>query len=43
MLIYTKHCSDTEGCKNQTNIVTQKMAASELLSAQCINRTRILY
>ena len=39
ILIYTKDCSDTEGYKNQTNFVAQKMAASEVLSAQCINRT----
>ena len=37
ILIYTKDCSDTEGYKNQTNFVAQKMAASEVLSAQCIN------
>ena len=37
ILIYTKECSDTEGYKNQTNFVAQKMAASEVLSAQCIN------
>ena len=36
---YTKDCSDTEGYKNQTNFVAQKMAASEVFSAQCINRT----
>ena len=40
--IYTKDCSDTEGYKNQTNFVAQKMAASEFLSAQYINRTLIL-
>ena len=39
ILIYTKDSSDTEGCKNQTNFVAQKMAASEVLSAQCFNRT----
>ena len=33
ILIYTKDCSDTEGYKNQTNFVSQKMAASEVLSA----------
>ena len=37
ILIHTKDCSDTEGYKNQTNFVAQKMAASEVLSAQCIN------
>ena len=40
ILIYTKDCSDTEGYKNQTwrkNFVAQKMAASEVSSAQCIN------
>ena len=42
ILIYTKDCSDTEGYKNQTNFVAQKMAAREVLSAQCINRTLIL-
>ena len=42
ILIYTKDCSDTEGYKSQTNFVTQKMAASEVLSAQCINRTLVL-
>ena len=42
ILIDTKDCSDTEGYKNQTNFVAQKMAASEVLSAQCINRTLIL-
>ena len=42
MFIYTKDCSDTEGYKNETNFVTHKMAASEVLSAQCINRTLIL-
>ena len=41
ILIYTKDCSDTEGYKNQTNFVAPKMAASEVLSAQCINRTLI--
>ena len=39
ILIYTKDCSDTEGYKNQTNFVAQKMAASKVLSTQCINRT----
>ena len=39
ILIYTKDCSDTEGYKNQTNFVAQKMTASEILSAQCISRT----
>ena len=39
ILIDTKDCSDTEGHKNQTNFVAQKMAASEALSARCINRT----
>ena len=34
ILIYTKDCSDIEGYKNQTNSVAQKMAASEVLSAQ---------
>ena len=38
ILIDTKDCSDTEGYKNQANFVSQKMAASEVLSAQCINR-----
>ena len=33
ILIYTKDCSDTEGYKNQTNFMAQKMAASEVLSA----------
>ena len=28
-LIDTKDCSDTEGYKNQTNFVAQKMAANE--------------
>ena len=42
IFIYTKDCSDTEGYKNQTNFVAQKMAASEVLSAQRINRTLIL-
>ena len=42
MLIYTKDCSDNEIHKNQTNFVAQKMAASEVLSAQCINQTLIL-
>ena len=42
ILIYTKDCSDTEGYKNKTNFVAQKMAASEVLSSQCINRTLIL-
>ena len=42
ILIYIKDCSDTEGYKNQTNFVAQKMAASEVLSAQRINRTLIL-
>ena len=42
ILIYTEDCSDTEGYKNQTNFVAQKMAASDFLSAQCINRTLIL-
>ena len=37
-LIYTKDCSDTEGYKSQTNFVAQKMATSEVLSAQCVNR-----
>ena len=37
ILIYTKDCSDTEGYKNQTYFVAQKMAASEVLSAQCIH------
>ena len=41
ILIYTKDCSDTEGYKNQTNFVAQKMATREVLSAQCINRTLI--
>ena len=43
ILIYTKDCSDTEGYKNQTNFVAQEMAASEVLSAQCINRTLNLW
>ena len=30
ILIYTKDCSDTEGYKNQTNFVAQKMAAREV-------------
>ena len=30
ILIYTKDCSDTEGYKNQTNFVAQKMATSEV-------------
>ena len=38
ILIYTKDCSDTV----ETNFVAQRMAASEVLSAQCINRTLIL-
>ena len=42
ILIYTKDCSDTEGYKNKTNLVAQKMAASEGLNARCINRTLIL-
>ena len=42
ILIYTKDCSDTEGYKNQTNFVAQKMATSEVLSSQCSNRTLIL-
>ena len=42
ILIYTKDCSDTEGYKNQTSFLAQKMAASEVLSAQCINRTLVL-
>ena len=43
ILIYTKDCSDTEEYKtDQTNFVAQKMAVSEVLSAQCINRTLIL-
>ena len=42
ILIYTKDCSDTEGYKKQTNFVAKKMFASEVLSAQCINRTLIL-
>ena len=42
ILIDTKDCSDTEGYKNQTNFAAQKMAASEVLSAQCINWTIIL-
>ena len=42
ILIYTKDCSDTEGYKNQKNFTAKKMAASEVLSAQCINRTLIL-
>ena len=42
ILIYTKDCSDTEGYKNQMNFVAQEMSASEVLSAQCINRTLIL-
>ena len=42
ILIYTKDCSDTEGYKNQMNFVAQKMAASEVLSAQCIKRTLVL-
>ena len=42
ILIDTKDWSDTDGYKNQTNFVAQKMAASEVLSAQCINRTLIL-
>ena len=44
ILIYSKDCSDshTEGYKNQTNFVAQKMAAREVLSAQCINRTLVL-
>ena len=42
ILIYTKDCSDTEGYKNQTNFVAKKMAASEVLSAQCINWTHDL-
>ena len=42
ILIYTKICSDTEGYKNQTNFAAQKIAASEVLSGQCINRTLIL-
>ena len=41
ILIYTKDCSDTEGYKNQTNFVAQKMAANKVLSSQCINRTLI--
>ena len=41
ILIYIKDCSDTEGYKNQTNFVAQKMAASEVLSAQCTNRTLV--
>ena len=39
ILIYIKDCLDTEGYKKQTNFVAQKMAATEVLSAQCINRT----
>ena len=42
ILIYTKDCSDTEGYKNQMNFVAQKMAAGEVLSAQCINQTLML-
>ena len=42
ILIYTKDCSDTEGYKNQANFVAQKTGASEVFSAQCINRTLIL-
>ena len=42
ILIHTKDCSDTEGYKNQTNFVAQKMAASDVLSAQCFNRTHPL-
>ena len=42
IFIYTKDCSDAEGYKTQTNFVAQKMAASEVLSAQCINWTLIL-
>ena len=42
ILIYTKDCSDSEGYKNQKNLIAQKMAASEVLSAQCINWTLIL-
>ena len=42
ILIYTKDCSDTEGYKNHTNFVAQKMVANVVLSAQCINWTLIL-
>ena len=42
ILIYTKDCADSEGYKNETNFVAKKMAASDVLSAQCINRTLIL-
>ena len=42
ILIYTKDCSDIEGYKNQMNFVAQKMAASEVVIAQCINCTIIL-
>ena len=42
ILIYIKDRSDTEGYKNQTNFVAQKMTASKVLSADCINRTLIL-
>ena len=42
IFITTKDCSDSEGYKNQTNFVAQKIAASDVLSAQCINRTLTL-
>ena len=44
ILIDTKDCSDTEGYTKTKRIsLPKKMAASEVLSAQCINRTLILF
>ena len=38
ILIYTKDCSDTEGYKNQTNFVAQKMTGhAPLISWQLAN------